>query len=127
MKIMSVDYGDARTGIAMSDINGILASSYCVINESYAPKLADRIAEIAKKEKSGSDAKNADISVTCSQNSVMQKLIMRTRGLPPLLHTIFCPPIMSEARNVRIPWMLYRQWLFFRIILTGKTTGNFSD
>lgn len=53
MKIMSVDYGDARTGIAMSDINGILASSYCVINESYAPKLADRIAEIAKKEKSG--------------------------------------------------------------------------
>ena len=53
MKIMSVDYGDARTGIAMSDINETLASSYCVIIESYAPKLADRIAEIAKKEKPG--------------------------------------------------------------------------
>lgn len=53
MKIMSVDYGDARTGIAMSDINETLASSYCVINESYAPKLADKISEIAKNEKPG--------------------------------------------------------------------------
>ena len=51
MKLMSVDYGDVRTGIAFSDINQILASPYTVINESYLPKLLDKIADIVTKEK----------------------------------------------------------------------------
>lgn len=50
MKVLSVDYGDARTGIAMSDIMGFLASPYCVIKESYQPKLVAKIVEIIKKE-----------------------------------------------------------------------------
>lgn len=50
MKIMSVDYGDARTGIAFCDANEILASSYGVIEESYAPKLAVKLLDIAEKE-----------------------------------------------------------------------------
>lgn len=50
MKIMSIDYGDARTGIAFCDEREILASSYAVIKEAYAPKLVDKIAEIAFKE-----------------------------------------------------------------------------
>lgn len=50
MKIMSIDYGDARTGIAFCDEKEILASSYCVINESFLPKLVDKIIEIVKKE-----------------------------------------------------------------------------
>lgn len=51
MKIMSIDYGDARTGIAFCDKSEILASSYCVINESYLPKLVDKIVNIIDKEK----------------------------------------------------------------------------
>lgn len=51
MKIMAVDYGDVRTGIAFCDKNEILASPYCVINESYQPKLVKKICEIADKEK----------------------------------------------------------------------------
>ena len=47
MKIMSVDYGDRRTGIALSDIRGILASPLTVINESYQPKLAKEIVSLA--------------------------------------------------------------------------------
>lgn len=50
MKIMSIDYGDARTGIAFCDEKEILASSYCVIKESYLPKLVDSIADIINKE-----------------------------------------------------------------------------
>ena len=46
MKIMSVDYGDRRTGIALSDIRGILASPLTVIKESYQPKLAKEIVVI---------------------------------------------------------------------------------
>ncbi|MDD6728670.1 MAG: Holliday junction resolvase RuvX [Eubacteriales bacterium] len=53
MKIMSIDYGDARTGIAFCDVNEILASAYTVINESYAPKLVDKIIEIIDTEKPG--------------------------------------------------------------------------
>lgn len=51
MKIMSIDYGDARTGIAFCDKNEILASPYTVIKESYQPKLVDKILEIIEKEK----------------------------------------------------------------------------
>lgn len=51
MKIMSVDYGDVRTGIALSDERGILASPYCVINQSYQPKLVDEIIKIAEENK----------------------------------------------------------------------------
>jgi putative Holliday junction resolvase len=50
MKIMSIDYGDARTGIAFCDEKEILASSYCVIEESYAPKLKTKIIAIIEKE-----------------------------------------------------------------------------
>ena len=51
MKIMSVDYGDKRTGIAFCDVNEILASPYTVINESYQPKLIEQIKNIIEKEK----------------------------------------------------------------------------
>lgn len=51
MKIMSIDYGDARTGIAFCDEREILASAYGVIKENYAPKLVDKIIEIIDKEK----------------------------------------------------------------------------
>lgn len=44
---MSVDYGDRRTGIALSDIRGILASPLTVIKESYQPKLAKEIISLA--------------------------------------------------------------------------------
>ena len=48
---MSIDYGDARTGVAFCDAREILASAYTVINESYQPKLAARLIEIINKEK----------------------------------------------------------------------------
>ncbi|MCH5320840.1 MAG: Holliday junction resolvase RuvX [Eubacterium sp.] len=51
MKIMSIDYGDARTGIAFCDEREILASSYAVIEETYAPKLVNKISAIIEKEK----------------------------------------------------------------------------
>ena len=51
MKIMSIDYGDKRTGIAFCDVNEILASPYTVSNEGYQPKLVERIISIINKEK----------------------------------------------------------------------------
>ena len=51
MKIMSIDYGDKRTGIAFCDKREMLASPYGVITEAYQPKLVEKIVEITEKEK----------------------------------------------------------------------------
>lgn len=51
MIIMSVDYGDARTGVAFCDAKEVLASPYCVVNEKYKPKLVDKLAVIAADRK----------------------------------------------------------------------------
>ena len=51
MIIMSVDYGDVRTGIAVCDKMQILASPVCVITEKNREILADKICEIAVERK----------------------------------------------------------------------------
>lgn len=51
MIIMSVDYGDVRTGIAVCDRLEILASPVCVITEKNSDALADKIAELAAEKK----------------------------------------------------------------------------
>ena len=48
MVIMSVDYGDVRTGVAVCDKNEILASPVTVITDSNADSLADKITSFAK-------------------------------------------------------------------------------
>ncbi len=51
MIILSVDYGDARTGIAVCDALEMLASPVTVIKESYMPKVAKRITELASEHR----------------------------------------------------------------------------
>lgn len=46
MKVMSVDYGDVRTGVALSDAMCMLASPLTVIKETYQPKLVDKLLKI---------------------------------------------------------------------------------
>lgn len=48
MRIMAVDYGDARTGIAVSDALGLLAGEAFVITEWDPERVAERIAQEAK-------------------------------------------------------------------------------
>ena len=48
MIIMSVDYGDVRTGIAICDRLETLAYPVTVITESYEPKLITKICDIIK-------------------------------------------------------------------------------
>ena len=51
MVIMSVDYGDVRTGLAVCDKNEILASPVCVIKDSDRISLIDSIIFAAKERK----------------------------------------------------------------------------
>ncbi len=48
MRIMGVDFGDARTGIAVSDPAGFLASPVCVIKETVFDETIKKAAIFAK-------------------------------------------------------------------------------
>ncbi len=50
MRIMGIDYGDARIGIALSDPLGFTAQAYEVIHKSKVKDVFSRIAEIAQEE-----------------------------------------------------------------------------
>lgn len=51
MIILSVDYGDKRTGIAVCDKFEMLASPVCVITEWNIDTLANKIIEVAKEKR----------------------------------------------------------------------------
>lgn len=51
MIILSVDYGDVRTGIAVCDKNELLASPVCVITERKADVLCEKIAALCAEHK----------------------------------------------------------------------------
>lgn len=48
MKVMAIDYGDARTGIAISDATGLLAGFTTVIHGYRQGAVAQEIARLAK-------------------------------------------------------------------------------
>ena len=50
MKIMAVDFGDSRTGIAICDKGELLASPVCVIEEKHFPTTVQKTAEQAKEQ-----------------------------------------------------------------------------
>lgn len=49
MKILGIDYGDARTGLSVSDATGMLAGSPSVIHEWNQGKLLDNSALSSRK------------------------------------------------------------------------------
>jgi putative Holliday junction resolvase len=51
MKIMAVDYGDARTGVAFSDISGRIAGETLVLESWNYEKLISRLCALAAEKK----------------------------------------------------------------------------
>lgn len=51
MKILAIDYGDSRTGIALSDPLGFMAGRSFVINQKFFPHLVDKLVETIEIEK----------------------------------------------------------------------------
>ena len=54
MRIMAIDYGDQRIGLAVSDLLGMLAGEAWTMNEWNRERAVQRIAEEAKKREVGS-------------------------------------------------------------------------
>lgn len=53
MKTLAIDYGDARTGIAISDATGFLTGFTTVIHSRNPEKTAQQIVELAKEHGAG--------------------------------------------------------------------------
>ena len=49
MRIMAIDYGDAHTGVALSDPTGLLAGSATTIHSRKAEVVLEEIARLAKE------------------------------------------------------------------------------
>lgn len=108
---MSIDYGDARTGVAFCDEKEILASSYCVIKEKYLPKLVEKLLEIIDKETPKEIViglpRNMDGSYgyRCDECKNLGKLICERINIPIVyederLTTVIAHDILSQ-NNVR--------------------------
>ena len=50
-RILSVDFGDTRTGLAVSDISRYLASGIGYVSPGGIVKTADKVAEVAKEQR----------------------------------------------------------------------------
>lgn len=48
-RILGVDFGDQRTGLAVSDTLGMLANGIGYVNSNYMPKTAELVGEKAKE------------------------------------------------------------------------------
>ena len=87
MVIISVDYGDVRTGIAVCDKNEMLASPVTVIKQTDRDRLCEQIAEICKQYKAETIVcglpKNMDGSEGFRAESCKEfaKLLQQTTGL----------------------------------------------
>ena len=91
MRIMAVDYGDARTGVAISDATGLLAGFTTVVHGRKAEQVAAKVAELARehgveelvlgfpRNMDGSEGARADLY------RAFAALLARETGLEPVL------------------------------------------
>ena len=50
MKVLALDYGSARTGVAVSDATGTLARPLCVVERASTPQGLDRLVALIEGE-----------------------------------------------------------------------------
>ncbi len=82
MIIMSVDYGDVRTGVAVCDKFEMLASPVTVITETNEEKLAEKLTELAANCK----AEKIVVGLPKNMDSTEGERAAKCRGLADLLN-----------------------------------------
>ena len=50
MRALALDYGAARTGVAVSDVTGTLARPLCVVERAASPAGLDRVADLVAEQ-----------------------------------------------------------------------------
>lgn len=124
MKIMAIDYGDAHTGIAISDATGTLAGFSTVINSRRAETVAQEICALIPQhgvtELVLGYPKNMDGTVgpRAEKAAAFGQTLRQLTGLPVTLWderrtTIDAHNILfnngQNAKSGRKPWMPWRR------------------
>ena len=91
MRIMAIDYGDARTGLAVSDLTGTLCGEAWTVNEWNAERLAQTVAQEAKTREVGTLVLGLPLNMDGSEGPRAEKarsfaaLLEEASGLPVAL------------------------------------------
>ena len=91
MRIMAIDYGDAHTGIAVSDPTGLLAGFTTVITAYRPEAVAQRVAELAREHGAEELVLGHPVNMDGSlgprseKAKAMQALLEEAAGLPVVL------------------------------------------
>ncbi len=91
MRIMAIDYGDAHTGIAVSDPTGLLAGFTTVVTAYRPEAVAQRVAELAREHRAEELVLGHPVNMDGSlgprseKAKVMQALLAEATGLPVVL------------------------------------------
>ena len=92
MRIMALDYGDARTGVAISDLNGILCGETLVLNEWDAERLAQRVSALARERGCGLILLGLPLNMDGSEGPRAEK----ARQFAALLRALDVPEVLRR-------------------------------
>ena len=102
MKIIAVDFGDSRTGLATCDKTEFLASPLTVVHEYNFEKCAVKVAEYAKKEKAEiivvgyPKNMNGTVGERAEKCQKFAELVTELSGLPHKLWDERCTTISAH-------------------------------
>lgn len=98
MRIMAIDYGDARTGIAVSDPLGMLAGETFVIAQWDPEKLADQIVQAARDR----DVSTLVLGLPRNMNGTEGPRAEKSRALKALLEQRGRPVVLWDERRTTV-------------------------
>ena len=101
-RILGVDLGDARTGLAVSDALGFLAGGIGYIKSGHMPQIADEILAAAKEHDVGLIVIGNPINMNGSRGDSSSKvqylagLIEKDTGVPVILFDERCTTMLAH-------------------------------
>ena len=98
MRVMAIDYGDARTGVAVSDPLGMLAGETFVIAEWDPDRLADRLAA----EAAARDASPLVLGLPKNMDGTEGPRAEKSRALAALLQARGCTVVLWDERRTTV-------------------------
>lgn len=99
MKILAVDYGDTRTGIAVSDRTEFLATPVATITERNAQRLAQKVADAVKEQ----GAELIVVGLPINMNGTRGPRAEKCEAFAQMLRELVeCPVEMWDERSTTV-------------------------
>ena len=131
MRILGIDYGDARTGLSISDPSGFLAGSPSVIHEWNYAKLVDKLVAFIQENKIEEivlgHPKNMDGTVgpRAEKCETLAKELEERTGLHVVLWDERCTAAAKKKKSTARASMPLQQRLSCRAIWILSAASNF--